>query len=615
MKIASSQCLAFRKTHELAINLAFHAAVWIGYAVERANLHGPGAVNLERDALIEAVVLTLLLLIVGVFRIRQVIHFDATQRAFAVTLDRMSQGVVMADSLGHVQVLNDRACDLLELPAALGQRGASIAAISRRLGPVVGSGASGTALHERTCVDGRAVETEYLPLSDGGIVLTCADVSQQRAMAAAQEEARAAAEAANRAKSAFLANMSHEIRTPMNGVTGMIEVLRHSGLTAEQTQVCDTVIRSANALLTVLNDILDYSKLEAGRISLEPLPCWVDELVEDVIGVMRGVAETKGIFIDFERRAEAPPVLLDPTRLRQIITNLLSNAVKFSDRGNIVVRLDCRPDLADATKVRLTFAVRDQGCGISPEALKRLFTRFTQADASSTRRYGGSGLGLVISQELARLMGGEISVVSMPGKGSEFTVDLPASITTMPLSTEADDSLPEQHGTPVPLDILVAEDDEINRMVIAAFLKAGDHHVTFAINGAEAVRAMQKNDYDLVLMDVMMPVMDGPTASGEIRKMPGEKGRTPIIALTANAMSGDRERYLAAGMNAYVSKPINRMELYRTIERTLGVSVFPRRREPADTTPPPPPPPVAAPISPEVEASLNALLGGLTALS
>jgi CheY-like chemotaxis protein/nitrogen-specific signal transduction histidine kinase len=455
------------------------------------------------------------------------------------------------------------------------------------------------------------VETEYLPLGDGGIVLTCADVSQQRTMAAAQEEARSAAESANRAKSAFLANMSHEIRTPMNGVTGMIQVLRHSGLTVEQKEICDTIIRSSNALLTVLNDILDYSKLEAGRIVLEPLPCKVDDLVEDVTGVMRHVAEAKGIYIDLERRTDPPPVLADPTRLRQIITNLLSNAIKFSERGNIAVRLECNPDSDNADQVVLRIAVRDQGCGIAADALKRLFTRFTQADASSTRRYGGSGLGLVISQELARLMGGNISVVSVVGKGSEFTVRLPATVTTMPIEPEADDAMPELNGTPVPLDILVAEDDEINRMVIAAFLKDGSHNVTFAVNGAEAVREMGERDYDLVLMDVMMPVMDGPTAARKIREMPGDRGRTPIIALTANAMQGDRESYLAAGMNGYVSKPINRPDLYRTVERTLGVSVFPRHKETVEPEVSTVEPVAEAPMAPDLEASLDSLLGEL----
>ncbi len=309
----------------------------------------------------------------------------------------MRRGVVLADNLGQVLVLNDRARDLLELPAGQTRRGALIADISRRLGHVVATDQSGSALHERVCADGRSVETEFLPLSDGGIVLTCTDVSQHRAMAAAQDEALAAAEAANRAKSEFLANMSHEIRTPMNGVMGMLQVLRHSGLTSEQKQMCETITRSSNALLTVLNDILDYSKLEAGRIALEPLPCRGDELVGDVVGMMRHIAESKGTYIYLESRTVPPPVLVDPTRLRQILMNLLSNAVKFGQGRDVMVRMACEPDAQDTGREQLQIAVRDQGVGIAPEAKERLFTRFMQADASSTRNFGGSGLGLVIS--------------------------------------------------------------------------------------------------------------------------------------------------------------------------------------------------------------------------
>ena len=554
--------------------------------------------------------LTALLILVAAFRLRQIRHAGAMQRALALTLDRMRQGVVMVNGLGRVQVLNDRARDLLELTGEQLRRGAQIVDISRRLGPTIGIDASGSAVHERQCADGRAVETELLPLADGGTVLTCTDVSQQRAMAAAQEEALAAAEAANRAKSAFLANMSHEIRTPMNGVLGMIDVMRHSGLTTEQTQLCDTIARSSNALLTVLNDILDYSKLEAGKIVLEPLPCRMDELVTDVVRMMRHVAETKGMYIHLELRGSPPPVLADPTRVRQVLVNLLSNAVKFGERADIMVRLNCVADPEAPDRVQLSIAVRDQGVGIAPQALERLFTRFTQADASSTRRFGGTGLGLVISQELARLMGGGISAVSQPGRGSEFTLRLPGIVTTMP-SLPAVEDLPDgTGGATAVLEILVAEDDEINRMVVAAFLEPGGHRVAFAADGSEALRLATGQEFDLILMDVMMPVMDGPTATRRIRELPGERAHVPIIALTANAMSGDRERYLAAGMNAYVSKPIDRGELHRTIERTLGVRAFPRRGDPAPTRRNEPAAAGATAPEPEIDG-MDALLGEL----
>ena len=546
---------------------------------------------------------SILVLLIGIVVLVQRRRIAQTRHALATTLARMTQGVVMADANGAVMVVNDRARDLLGLRPREGRAGMPVVDLLARLGPTA-KGNPG--LRERVTADGRTVESEVLPLPEGGLVLTCTDVTGQRAAAAAQEAALAAAEAANRAKSDFLANMSHEIRTPMNGVVGMIQVLRHSGLTPEQRRMCETVTRSANALLSVLNDILDYSKLEAGRITIEPLPCSVSDLVEDVAGLMRGAAEAKQVRLEVIRHADPPTVLLDPTRLRQILLNLLSNAVKFSDDGCITITLDSEPDPLDPERVNLRIAVRDEGIGIAPEALSRLFTRFTQADASSTRRFGGSGLGLAISQELAHIMGGNIAVWSEPEKGSEFTlrISAPRTVAAAMATEEAEDDLPP--GPPATLDILVAEDDEVNRIVISAFLRPDGHRVTFAYNGVDAVLAARRSRFDIILMDVMMPGMDGPTATREIRGLPDEAAATPIIALTANAMAGDRERYLAAGMNAYVSKPINRRELYRTIETLLGMRAFAR--------PEAPPPPPEDTVAPEVSEELDDILSGLGGL-
>ncbi len=553
--------------------------------------------QLDRQrSLLAGGMVTLVMALGAALMLRQQQAKARDDRALAVTLERLTQGVVMAGTDGRVQVLNHRARELLDLPPKLARPGAMVVDMLGRLGRGVPGGAQG--LRERRRSDGSTVETQVLPLPDGGVLLTSTDVTAQRALAEAQDAARTAAEAANLAKSDFLANMSHEIRTPMNGVLGMIQLLRHSPLADQQRRWCETMTRSADALLNVVNDILDYSKLEAGRIILEPLPCDVPALVNEVADLLRAGAFAKGLELKVALRGTPPPrLLLDPTRLRQIVLNLLSNAVKFSDTGEISVTVSSTR-AADARET-LCISVRDQGIGIPPAALATLFTRFTQADASSTRKFGGSGLGLAISQELARLMDGEILVRSVWEEGSEFTLVL-----TAPLAPEAPAApaavVPAR--TLPPLRILVAEDDEVNRMVIGAFLQPGGHRVVFAHNGAEAVAAVQEHGFDLVLMDAMMPGMDGPTATARIRALPGPVARLPIIALTANAMVGDRERYMAAGMDGYVSKPIDRHDLRAEMARVLGLAVAATAAEPA---------PPAAEIPDELAAELDDIFGEL----
>jgi signal transduction histidine kinase/CheY-like chemotaxis protein len=526
------------------------------------------------------------------------------------TLDRMTQGVVMADAAGSVLVVNARARDLLDLPAALAVPEAPLGAVLARIGPPAPAEAAGeTGPHVRRTARGATVETLRLALPDGGTLLTCTDVTAQRQAAEAQDAALAAAEAANCAKSDFLANMSHEIRTPMNGILGMTDMLGQSRLDPEQRRICQAVERSANSLLRVLNDILDFSKLEAGRIELEPLPCDLGQLLEDVGALMAAAAAAKGLGLRVATRP-APPVLADGTRLRQILANLLSNAVKFSEAGEVTLSLDATP-IGDG-EVALAITVRDQGIGIAPPALARLFTRFSQGDASSTRRFGGTGLGLAISRELAQLMGGDIEVESRPGEGSAFTLRLTLPVAALqPAEPEAE--APPDLRPPQALDILVAEDDEINRMVIAGLLDPHGHRVTFATDGDAALQAVQRRGaaepFDVILMDAMMPGMDGPTATARIRALGGAAGRTPIVALTANAMVGDRERYLAVGMDGYVSKPIDRQELHATLERLLGVHAFGALAPPCAWTPPASP----AELPEGLEAELDLLLAGLEA--
>jgi signal transduction histidine kinase/CheY-like chemotaxis protein len=431
---------------------------------------------------------------------------------------------------------------------------------------------------------------------------SASDITALLETESAHREALWAAEQDNRAKSDFLANMSHEIRTPMNGVLGMVQILRHSGLDDEQRRMCEIIYQSANGLLKILNDILDYSKLEAGKIQMEAIACRLTDLIDSVVLLMHHAAEAKDVALVYQGPAAPPPlVLVDPTRLRQVLLNLVANAIKFSDSGTVSVRL--QTELVDAGHLQVELAVADQGIGISATAQRSLFQRFNQADASATRLFGGTGLGLAITHELITLMGGEIAVHSTPGIGSCFTISL-----TLPIAVDADSAVAVDpyvplEGPVVALDLLVAEDDDINQIVIRRFLEAQGHTVTVVGNGEEAVAAVQAHRFDLVLMDMMMPVADGITATRTIRLLPPPQGLVPIVALTANAMVGDSDRYLAAGMNGYVSKPIDRPMLFRTMEQVLGVRVAEARRGPV--------PIVVAPAAPAATRPIEDFIASL----
>jgi signal transduction histidine kinase/CheY-like chemotaxis protein len=422
------------------------------------------------------------------------------------------------------------------------------------------------------------------------------DVTAAAKAEAAERMARVAAESATRAKSNFLANMSHEIRTPMNGMIGMAQILRHSGLDPAQRRNVDLILRSASSLLAVLNDILDYSKLEVGSIQMEAVPCQLADLVEEVASLVRQTAEEKGVALHCELPPVPPAAVMgDPVRLRQVLMNLASNAVKFTSRGSVRLVLSCQepmpPPAGGPPRMEVRISVADTGIGMDQQTIARLFTRFMQADPSSTRRFGGTGLGLSIAQELARLMGGQVAVESRLGDGSTFTLVLSLAmapeLAAAPEVEEPSALLPEAE---VALRILAAEDDEINRMVLSGFLTPYGHSLTLVGDGAEAVEAVRREAFDIVLMDVMMPNLDGVQATRAIRALPPPQCEVPIIALTANALAGHREEYLKAGMDDYVSKPISRAVLYRAVERRLGVRAFSRVRvEPAPALPPLPP--------------------------
>lgn len=405
-------------------------------------------------------------------------------------------------------------------------------------------------------------------IEDGLIYAVARDETQRRHLEEENTKARIAAQAASEAKSRFVANTSHEIRTPINGVIGMTKLLLETRLDDEQREYADNIRFSAEGLLGIINDVLDFSKMEAGKLDLEVLEFSLSTLMADIEKSFAYSVSTKSIVFRMFEPGLPWRLKGDPSRLRQVFSNLVGNAIKFTGRGSVTLHVQIASE--DESRVRLRFSVTDTGPGISEAAQLQMFKAFSQVDSSMSRKFGGTGLGLSICRELVILMGGEIGVKSREGEGSTFWFELPFEKGSLSAERVVP-SLPSRRPDRLQGRVLVAEDNQINQRVVTRILENMGCHVHVVGNGAEAVAALRLAPYDVVLMDCQMPEMDGYEATTQIRRSTTPAIRDiPIIALTANAMSGDEERCRRIGMNAYLTKPIDDMALAEELKKFLG---------------------------------------------
>lgn len=406
----------------------------------------------------------------------------------------------------------------------------------------------------------------------GYFVAIINDITQRKQAEAEIHKARDEAESASRTKSEFLANMSHEIRTPINGMMGMIDLTLMTELAADQRENLVTAKSCANSLLTVINDVLDFSKLEAGKLTIENIGFSIKELVEEVIRAQSPRAASKGIELNYMFSSAIPSILIgDPHRLRQVLNNLIDNGIKFTDRGEVILSVkQIQRTAADA--VELLCAVTDTGIGIRREDMDKLFRTFSQVDGSITRKFGGAGLGLVISKQLAEMMGGKMWAESTVGTGSTFYFTVRCQIGLK--LADRHQELPVLIQTRYPQHILLVEDNPVNQEIVRRMVKKMGHTIETADNGREALAQLEKTSFSLILMDIQMPELDGIDTTRIIRDQERTgKLHIPIIALTAHAMQGDRERFLALGMDEYIAKPVMINELYTKIENFSRMAV------------------------------------------
>jgi len=501
-----------------------------------------------------------------------------------LTLENMSQGIAMTDPQGRLVVSNNTLVQMLA-PHIPPQSGA----LAKSLKQIIASSEPSTdplstppskskppanvpAVSEYQTQSGDILKIVTVTLPDNGMVATFEDVTERRNKQVQLEAARQSATQANRAKSEFLASMSHEIRTPMHGIIGMSQVLLESSIAGEQRKSIETIAASGEALMTIINDILDYSRIEAGKLELRPVDFNLHTTLDDIVTLMSAPASKRGIQITLTYPEHLPKRFnADMGRIRQVVTNLLGNAVKFTTGPSIDVIVSGR------AAGLISIAVKDAGPGISQDQVAVIFDEFVQLNAPASRTFAGTGLGLPISRRLVALMSGELTVASTLGEGSVFTITVPLPLAqsdaTAPTpETPAKDaakstSIQLKSGRPV--RILAAEDNKTNRQVLCSMLKTEAVEIILAVDGQEAVDLFKSQPPDIILMDVWMPNVDGFSATALIRELERERGlhRTPIIALTANAVRGDRDKCLAAGIDDYMSKPLYKRILIEMINR------------------------------------------------
>ena len=487
-----------------------------------------------------------------------------SQRGAIVVAGQRIDGVFLA-RLAHLYLIHDLRRDLVNAPSDAG-----------RLGLVVGQPGDSAAFRltwKRNSPTSKLILTAGPALAAVFLALACAPFLVLHNGRRNQElkTASEAAKLASQAKSSFLATMSHEIRTPMNGIIGLAHIMKFNDLSEPQRERLEIILTSSKALVSILNDALDLSKIESGKLELEHEPFDLGDLARSARDAFAAIAIQKGFDLSLDVAPEADAAFVgDAVRVRQIIHNLVANAVKFTDRGGVALKIDVCPG-----GVRIL--VSDTGCGIAPNRISRLFERFVQEDNSTTRRYGGTGLGLAICRDLCAAMQGSISVESELGRGTRFTVTLPLERSAVKPVAVVEDMVLETNlsGQDArPLRVLVAEDNVINQQVISALLEQVGITPAIVDDGVKAVEAWSLGDWDLIFLDVCMPVMDGPTAARRIRSREIIEGRprTPIIALTANVMNHQIEDYAQAGMDQVVAKPIEVGVLFRTMEAALALA-------------------------------------------
>jgi signal transduction histidine kinase/ActR/RegA family two-component response regulator len=419
--------------------------------------------------------------------------------------------------------------------------------------------------------DGRHVLATYRPMSRGRKVGISIDVTDLRNRGLELQKAKKLAETASQSKSAFLANMSHEIRTPLNGIMGMAQVLEGTNLDRQQREFVTTILESGKTLMALLNDVLDLSKIEAGKFDISSTDNNLAHVLRRQLNLWRPRAEEKGLELTLAFDADLPHYIsFDAVRVQQCVANLVSNAIKFTAKGRVEIFASAKALEQGCCLVDVR--VTDTGPGMDEETLGRLFKPFAQADETIQRAHGGTGLGLSITRRLTELMGGAATAQSQPGRGSIFRISFRAGPAQAPPQRRAADAVAAAGDIREALKqsnmrVLLVDDHPINRQVAALFLRPFNMHIVEAVNGLEALEALKREQFDLVLLDMHMPVMDGPTAIARIRASGESWASLPVIALTADAMSGDRERYLAMGMTGYLSKPLAERDLLSEIAR------------------------------------------------